>query len=733
MIKMNSTWPAFAALLCLAGCRVDPVVVDGTTGSDSASDGGGDTDGRTEGRVGHVVVLVMDGSRIDETFGRGVSVTDTVKSSGETERISWDTETLQPEMRARLLPSAAVVQRAVATGVTITAEGHAELLTGRRVPLGNFPSDAGPVEYRSEFPSLYELTRAQFGDPAELHHLLVNTVHLEAQRWSIAPGYGADYGASYEFMHEDGDKTEPLDADAPVVRQVRTLLQTEAPRLIVANLHDMDRAGHYGAPDAYLDDVTGVDDEIASLWEWIQQTPGLVDDTVLVLVADHGRHRKGEALDYKNHNDHCSGCREIPMVLAGPLIKDGIETDTLATLADLSTTIAWLLGIDSPYADGRLLTEILDEPPTSPTARTGTTSWAATASFEAYETLLDDPDHRSAVWVDGSQRSSASATHAEAPVLLETTTDGVALDVACWREMTVGESVQEIDEWKWQGRCDYRQDQGEWTDMAFPTDPVWPFHRPALAADAGGRVWLAMTNNPNGVTDLGPESGVSLLRWTPGDGWKGEELGNGLVYYANDLSMLVDGSDAWLGFSASVAENHGRYTRIIAIQKVSWASEDSQTWRRVWQTQTSYAEEFGLGTDDPGTDYGRMERPRLRWADDGGIDVAFLGVRPDSGEVTVVTAHSADRTIFDDLVEVDDSGRVLAHLTPSWGDDGSLHWARLGETESIEVCRLAVGASLADCQDTAATALLDLTAWGTETRVTVREADGTWTTLDLSW
>jgi hypothetical protein len=712
----------------IGGCRVDPAKPDSAPAAD-----GGASDSGAGGAVGHVVVLVMDGARIDETFGHGQSVTDTVVEGGETERFTCDTESLQPELRARLLPEATVVGRAVATGVTITAEGHAELLTGRRVPLGNFPSDSGPAEYRTEFPNLFELARTQLGDAVGAHHLVVNTVHLEAQRWSIAPGYGEDAGASYTFLSEEGSDTEPVDSDQPVVAQVQALLRDEAPRLIVANLHDMDRAGHYGGPDAYLDDVAAVDGDIAALWEFIQSTPGLADQTVLVLVADHGRHRKDEPLDYKNHNDHCAGCREIPMVLAGPGIRDGVETDALATLSDLGTTLAWLMGMDSPYADGRLLVEVLDAPPPAPHARTGSVAWARTDRLEAWEEQLDEVDRRSEVWVDGALLSSATATHAEAPTLLSTTTELGALDVACWREMTVGSSVQAVDEWKWTGQCRGRVDGGAWSDLRFPTDPVWPFHRAVLAADSGGRVWAAMTNNPNGVTDLGPESGIQLLRWTEAGGWKGEELGNPDLYYATDLDLVVDGTDAWLAFSACMSENHGRYTRSIVIHKIEWSSDARQRWSRVWQTETAHAASFGLGSGGPGTAYGRMERPALRAASDGGLDVAFLGTLPEGGGTTVVRSHSADRSSFQDLEELDSSRRVLPHVSPRWGEDGSLVWARSDASGAAEVCRLGSADSAPTCQAAGGAAVLELAPWGAQTRVTVRGEDGSWSAVDLDW
>ena len=95
-----------------------------------------------------VVVLVTDGARIDETFGTKIS-----SVTGEATEDYW------PTIRSELLPGGTVVLPGLATGVTITAEGHGALLTGSRIAQANFPSDDGPGMYRPEIPTLFERLR----------------------------------------------------------------------------------------------------------------------------------------------------------------------------------------------------------------------------------------------------------------------------------------------------------------------------------------------------------------------------------------------------------------------------------------------------------------------------------------------------------------------------------------------------------------------------------------------
>ena len=160
---MSRTWTSLLLLTaCASQCRVHPrdsadTVDPGETAEETAETGdtsdtsdtsepGPATDGACGTGDGPglspqaqtVVVLVTDGARIDETFGDMVS-----SVTGE------PTEDFWPAIRTELLPEGtAGASRLGSTGVTITAEGHAALLTGSRVAQTNFPSDDGPGMYR---------------------------------------------------------------------------------------------------------------------------------------------------------------------------------------------------------------------------------------------------------------------------------------------------------------------------------------------------------------------------------------------------------------------------------------------------------------------------------------------------------------------------------------------------------------------------------------------------------
>ena len=392
-------------------------------------------------QVKTVVVLVTDGARIDETFGDMVS-----SVTGE------PTEDFWPAIRAELLPQGTLVLPGLATGVTITAEGHAALLTGSRVAQANFPSDDGPGMYRPELPTLFERLRVNFDLPAESTALVGNTVHLGGHGWSLHPSHGEPWGSSYDvFTHENG---QPVGSDTEVISGVQNQMEQHDTRIVVANLHQMDRAGHYNAsPTAYAEGVKNVDQAIVDFWNWIQQSEDYANQTALVVVADHGRHRWNESEDYRHHGDQCTGCRQIPMFIAVPGIRRGHEVSATYTIEDVGQTIAWLMDIDLPHAEGQILCEAMTDIPAT-NGREGISDLAITDTIRAEMIFGDNPETKSHIYADGTLLSDGDAIHAEAPRTWTTETD----DYVCWRELGTGpSSLDSIQTWPWQARCAQRR------------------------------------------------------------------------------------------------------------------------------------------------------------------------------------------------------------------------------------------------------------------------------------
>ncbi|MFT4977703.1 MAG: hypothetical protein ACI8S6_003610 [Myxococcota bacterium] len=377
-----------------------------------------------------VVVLVMDGVRVEESLAEG-SQTAENRSTAE----------VLPRIRGELYPQAALVTGGLTTAATLTSQGHVALVTGRGLPYTNHFTEHEDT-YRPELPTLFELLRDTHDLPKRSAAFLANAWHIAPLSHSLYPGLGADVGARYELLA----RGSRLRSDQDTVDAVQTQLRRGA-QLVVANLHDADRLAHTGDLDAYMGAAESLDDTIMDLWEWIEDDRILSRTTTLVLVADHGRHRTGYANDWIGHDDACMGCREIPMLLAGHNICTNTTIEATATLQDLSATIAALLGVPHPYTDGIPISDALL---IGTVTRTGSIARAASAS----QALTDDPNQRSQIVVEGAVLSDGML--AEAPVMAA----GGDREALCWRELDAPSPG--IDTLPWRAECRARTAGGAW-------------------------------------------------------------------------------------------------------------------------------------------------------------------------------------------------------------------------------------------------------------------------------
>ncbi len=728
---MRATWLLPLALACRTpsedGGRVGP---DDSTATDTAPP--------REALVDHVVVLVLDGLRMSESFGDGTS--DVTGAA---------TADILPAIRTRLLPAGTLVRRAYVTGIPITGPGHADLITGVRHEFGHFPTPSGAGRYRPLFPTVFEQLAAV--RPAGDHAPLVlngNTDHVESLDYSVYPGVTDADGGVYTLTATPEDATRPEPKDEMVISEVKARLAADAPRLMITNLHAIDLAGHTAADaTTYLRRAQDVDEPIAALWEWIQSdASGIAGRTALVLVSDHGRHHWGEGAeerldgleppDYRHHGDQCAGCREIPMFLAGPGIQAGVTVDGPYTLEDVGRTVAWMLGAELPYGTGVVMRDLFVEPPVEDD-RTGTyevdTSGSAVATWSWQDpSLATNLAHRSRVEVDGTVVSAPDAFAAEAPRVLE----AGAVTYACWRALELGDTTA-ID-WPWAGECGMRTD-GTWTDLAFPASSVSSLWRPALAVDDADRLVLAYVDNPNSTTYSEDRALVKVARWSEA-GWAyGDATGIGSAF-PGAPSIDLDGSTVWAAWSESdMSESandnaSGRYTRHVEVARFELGEDGVQTTREVWRTVADRCPS-GAGCADraptldaEGRAYDRMESPAIR-VDGATVQVAWIGWDDDGSHLLLATSTDGGE-VWGTPQRVDATGRVFGHVAPRWSE-GRLYWARLG-AEAAEACRVTPGGAAA-CTRLDGARVTSLAPTSTGARVTVDTADGEWAVREVAW
>jgi hypothetical protein len=151
------------------------------------------------------------------------------------------------------------------------------------------------------------------------------------------------------------------------------------PSLVVVTFGDIDDAAHsYGPPPApdsvawerYTAAIASADSLVLDLWKKIEAdslwNPTYTDTfyrgrTTLMVTADHGRH-DDEHGGFREHNDWCAGCRRMMFLAVGPEVKPDTVVETVAGQVDICPTIGTLLGFETPFCEGKPLSEMLLSP-----------------------------------------------------------------------------------------------------------------------------------------------------------------------------------------------------------------------------------------------------------------------------------------------------------------------------------------------------------------------------------
>ncbi len=657
------------------------------------------------GMAAQVAWVVMDGARVEETLGGG----DT-QALGVSDAWGGPTDAILPRIRAEILPEGALAVPVYVTLDTVTTPAHAALFTGRTQVFPPMASDDGVGLRFPDHPSLFELVRAAEGLGAHAVPAWADTPLLEDVVASHHPGFGIGAGAAYGVVADPDDPDRPADDDGLVVEAIRGALAGGA-RLAFGNLHQIDRTAHVH-PERYAAEVARIDDPVADLWASIRGGDGTpLGDTLLVLLSDHGRHRfvSGDT-PWAHHGCDCSGCREIPLLLAGPGVRRGVVGEGTWILQDVAYTVAWLMGTELPYATGLPLTDLLEGHPDVPVRR-GEVAVQVSGGIRAWQAWTDDPAARSAVVVDGAVQASGML-HVEQPRIAASGDDLFA----CWRSLDL---VAGARAWPWQATCAHRI-AGGWHEIGLPVVRVTPDFAPDLRLDAEGRLWVAL---PDGTLD--PErggttpscTGYALARWSEGAGWEIQEALVGLDRYPTGASLRVDGDRAWVAFAASDDTHSMRYTRHVEVHAVSWAAGGQPAWTL----------DGRLDPGDAGAGHARLEHPALGLAD-GTVHVAAVAYRDDGTDLVEMDREaggwSAPRTL-------DASGAVHAHVGPAWSDGGRLYWSRLGVASTVEICGWTPGGADPACQDTGAAWIDSLAPTDTGVAASVSDGDLLWRVIDL--
>jgi hypothetical protein len=155
--------------------------------------------------------------------------------------------------------------------------------------------------------------------------------------------------------------------DMQTVHFAEKIIQEYNPELLVVNMQDVDIA--HSNFTLYANNIQKADYALAHLWETIQSTPGMMNDTILIAMPEHGRNQDGnglydsygrEALDHTN-DDYS---REIFSLILGPsnvVVQDQVFSQEKGESIDIVPTIADILGFDNDIPGGLLTGTVLND------------------------------------------------------------------------------------------------------------------------------------------------------------------------------------------------------------------------------------------------------------------------------------------------------------------------------------------------------------------------------------
>ena len=172
---------------------------------------------------------------------------------------------------------------------------------------------------------------------------------------------------------ESGQYNDPwgigtyMNSDMYNVLLTERVIQTFKPELTVVNMQGVDVC-HSNFTD-YCNNLRKADYAVGHLWQTIQNTPGMANDTILIVAPEHGRNLQPNTLidQYGNaaldHNSDATS-REIFCMVVGPSGKvqqNQVITQVTGESIDIVPTISHILGFNDAIPGGMLSGRFLNE------------------------------------------------------------------------------------------------------------------------------------------------------------------------------------------------------------------------------------------------------------------------------------------------------------------------------------------------------------------------------------
>lgn len=249
--------------------------------------------------IERVIVISLDGARPDAIQ-------------------QTDTPTLH-----RLAEGGAVDWLATTVIPSVTLPAHTSMLTGLSVDehgiiFNSTPEGCPPIE-----PPTFITVAADHG-------------------WRAAMVVGKEKFCIYR-QRELVDYTFAHEGDRSVADRVLELLDAEY-QIVFAHFPNPDMFGHSEGwmSDTYLNELPNTDFQVGRIIDHLDEM-NLMDETLVIITADHGGHDKG-------HGSTMPEDVHIPWIAYGAGIIPGTQLSGIS-VADTAATVLWALGLPLPESD----------------------------------------------------------------------------------------------------------------------------------------------------------------------------------------------------------------------------------------------------------------------------------------------------------------------------------------------------------------------------------------------
>ncbi len=277
-----------------------------------------------------VIVLIIDGPRYQETYGRN-----------DRKYIPFQNQ---------MSKEGTLCTSFYNYGVTNTVNGHTAICTGNYESLNNsgldVPSYPSYMQYYIKNKKA-DKNKVWIIASKDKLQVLANTTNSEYKNKFMPQ---TDCGINGLFTGYREDSITQF--------HVMTTLQSHHPDVLLVNYKEPDVSGHANNWGKYLLGIQNTDKYVHEVWDFIQNDPYYKDQTTLIITNDHGRHDDGWKDGFVSHGDNCDGCRHISLLALGPDIKKNYVSTNDYSQIDITSTIASIFQLQMPFVKGKLMEDI---------------------------------------------------------------------------------------------------------------------------------------------------------------------------------------------------------------------------------------------------------------------------------------------------------------------------------------------------------------------------------------